>query len=135
MFLTEERRGSDGHTVLFDPTDAHLAEWTKGQTKLAVTATLQMFGIPAAPMLTGSEQANDPHLQARGYPRWVDQQDLGWICFEGPAFRASGMSDVRIFQAPLLGEHTREICRDLLKLPHDQIEALVDAGTLEVPKG
>ncbi len=130
-----ELDGVAGRRAAQSEIDAHLAEWTKGQTKLAVTATLQMFGIPAAPMLTGSEQANDPHLQARGYPRWVDQQDLGWICFEGPAFRASGMSDVNIFQAPLLGEHTREICRDLLKLPHDQIEALVDAGTLEVPRG
>ena len=124
----------EGRRAAHDEIDAHLGEWTRAQTKLAVTATLQMFGIPAAPMMTGSEQATDPHFQARGYPRWVDQQELGWIGFEGPPFRASGMADVRIFQAPLLGEHTRAICRDLLGLAHDEIEALVDAGTLEVPR-
>jgi crotonobetainyl-CoA:carnitine CoA-transferase CaiB-like acyl-CoA transferase len=44
------------------------------------------------------------------------------------------MSDVQIFQAPLLGEHTREICRDLASLSDAEIEKLVAAGTLEVPK-
>ncbi|HZO08256.1 MAG TPA: hypothetical protein VFC77_02675, partial [Myxococcota bacterium] len=56
------------------------------------------------------------------------------ICMEGPAFRASGMSDVQVFQAPLLGQHTREICRDQAGLSDAEIEKLVAAGTLEVPK-
>ena len=73
-------------------------------------------------MYTGTDQAGDPHFQARGYPRWIDQQELGWICMEGPAFKASGMSDINLFQAPLLGEHTREIARDLLNLADDEIE-------------
>jgi len=93
-----------------------------------------MFRVPVAPMFTGSDQAADPHYQARGYLRWIEQQDLGWICLEGPCFKASGMADVRIFQAPLLGEHTREICRELLGLGDPEIEKLVAAGALEVPR-
>lgn len=115
--------------------DEHLGAWTATLTKNGVTQSLQMFGVPAAPMLTGSEQLADPHFQARGYPRWVDQQDLGWIAFEGPCFQASGMSDVRIFQAPKVGEHTRAIARELLGLPETEIDSLVEAGVLEVPKG
>ena len=42
----------------------------------------------------------DPHYQIRGFARWVEQQDLGWIAMEGPCFRASGMSDVAMKQAP-----------------------------------
>jgi crotonobetainyl-CoA:carnitine CoA-transferase CaiB-like acyl-CoA transferase len=124
----------EGRRAAHDEIDAHLAEWTSGQSKLSVTGGLQMFGVPAAPMLTGSEQAADPHFQARGYPRWLDQQDLGWIGLEGPSFRASGMSDVVTRQAPRLGEHTRGICRELLDVPEDEIEALVAAGVLEVPR-
>ncbi|MDP7571124.1 MAG: hypothetical protein QF391_05910, partial [Myxococcota bacterium] len=69
-----------------------------------------------------------------GFPRWIEQQELGWIGMEGPAFCASGMSDIVTRQAPLLGEHSRAICRELLELQDAEIEELVKAGTLEVPR-
>jgi crotonobetainyl-CoA:carnitine CoA-transferase CaiB-like acyl-CoA transferase len=123
-----------GRFAAQDEIDARLAAWTSGQSRIDVTATLQMFEVPAAPMFTGSDQFRDPHYQARGYPRWIEQQDLGWISLEGPCFRASGMQDVYVAQAPKLGEHTREICRELLGKDDDEIGALVAAGTLEVPR-
>jgi crotonobetainyl-CoA:carnitine CoA-transferase CaiB-like acyl-CoA transferase len=129
-----ELRRVAGRRAAHDELDAKLSEWTRARTRSDVVATLQMFRVPVAPMFTGTDQAADPHFQARGYLRWIDQQDLGWICMEGPCFRASGMSDVNLFQAPLLGQHTREICRDLAALSDAEIEKLVAAGTLEVPK-
>jgi formyl-CoA transferase len=123
-----------GRRAAEDELDAAIAAWTSAQTKSAVTATCQMFGVPAAPMFTASDMLADPHYQVRGFPRWVEQQDLGWIAFEGPCFRASGMSDVRVAQAPRLGEHTREIGRELLGLGDAELEALIGAGTLEVPR-
>jgi crotonobetainyl-CoA:carnitine CoA-transferase CaiB-like acyl-CoA transferase len=36
-------------------------------------------------------------------------------------------------QAPLLGEHTREIARQRLGLSESEIEALIDEGVLEDP--
>jgi len=129
-----ELRRVAGRRAAHDELDAKLSEWTRARTRTDVVATLQMFRVPVAPMFTGTDQASDPQFQARGYLRWIEQQDLGWICLEGPCFRASGMSDVQIFQAPLLGEHTREICRDLASLSDAEIEKLVAAGTLEVPK-
>ena len=121
-----------GSRAAHDEIDEHIRAWTSTVTKNGVTQTLQMFDVPALPMLTGSGQIADPHFLARGYPRWVDQQDLGWIAFEGPCFRASGMTDVRIFQAPKVGEHTRVIARDLLGLSEAEIEDRIAAGTLEV---
>ncbi len=115
-----------------DAIDESLREWTLGQSKSALTATLQMFGVPCAPMYLAVDQMKDPHFQSRGYARWLEQQGLGWMAFEGPAFRASGMQDVRITQAPLVGEHTREIARDLLGLAPAEIEDRIVAGTLEV---
>ena len=84
-------------------------------------------------MFTSADQSRDPHYQARGYLRWVHRQELGWMCMEGPAFKASGMQDVFIDQAPLLGEHTRDLVREL-GLDDEEIEKLVAAGTLEVPR-
>ncbi|MBY0401748.1 CoA transferase [Myxococcota bacterium] len=114
-----------------DELDAKLAEWTKARTKLGVTAILQMFKVPCAPMFTARDQLHDPHYQSRGYLRWIDQQIVGWMALEGPCFRASGMSDVTIFQAPLVGEHTRAIARDVLGLSDEEIEVKIAAGVLE----
>ncbi len=123
-----------GRRAAADEIDAKLSAWTAAQTRSAVVATLQMFGVPGAPMFTASDMLADPHFQCRGFPRWVEQQDLGWISFEGPCFRATGMSDVRVAQAPRLGEHSREICRELLGMGDGEVQGLVDAGTLELPR-
>ena len=84
-------------------------------------------------MLTATDQLDDPHFTARGYARWAEQQDLGRIAFEGPCFRGSGMLDADIRQAPRLGEHTRELCREL-GLSDAEIERLLASGALEEPR-
>jgi crotonobetainyl-CoA:carnitine CoA-transferase CaiB-like acyl-CoA transferase len=118
-----------------DAIDEHLREWTGTMTKRPATATLQMFGVPAAPMFTASDQLKDPHYQARGYPRWLDQQGLGWMAYEGPAFHPSGMEDIQFFDAPLIGEHTRAIAADLIGLDAETIDRYVTDGILEVTEG
>lgn len=127
-----EYASAAGRFAAQDAIDARIREWTLAQTKQALTATLQMFRVPAAPMYLGADQMRDPHFQARGYPRWLDQQGVGWMAFEGPAFHASGMADIYLTQAPLVGEHTREIARDLLGLAPAEIDRHIAAGTLEV---
>lgn len=122
----------DGRRAAHDEIDVRIREWTKEQTKQSLTATLQMFKVPAAPMYVAREQMQDPHFQARGYGRWLDQQGIGWMAFEGPCFQASGMADIHLTQAPLVGEHTREIARDLLGLDPDGIDEKIEAGILEV---
>jgi crotonobetainyl-CoA:carnitine CoA-transferase CaiB-like acyl-CoA transferase len=128
----EDYRTAAGRFAGHDEIDANLSEWTKTMSKRATTATLQMFNVPSAPMYTASDQLADPHYQARGYARWLDQQGLGWMAFEGPAFHGSGMKDIHVFQAPLIGEHTRDIAEEIAGLDPDTIEAHIAAGVLEV---
>ena len=132
--MAPEYETAAGRFAAEDEIEAKLGAWTATMSRFDVTANLQMFGVPAAPVYTSTDQSFDPHYQARNYLRWVDQQDLGWICFEGPAFRASGMSELDTRQAPLLGENTRQIARDRLGLDDEEIEKLIAAGTLEVPR-
>lgn len=122
---------ASGRASHHDALDEKLREWTRTRTPRGVTAILQMFKVPAAPMFTARDQLQDPHFQARGYDRWIDQQVVGWMAMEGPCFQASGMSDVAIFQAPLVGEHTRAIARELLGLSDAEIQAKIAAGVLE----
>ena len=120
-----------GRLARQDELDAGLERWTSQRSKAEVAATLQRHGVPCGPMLTATEQLDDPHFAARGYPRWIEQQELGRMAFEGPCFRGSSMLDADIRQAPHLGEHTREICRDVLGMSDAEIERLLAAGALE----
>ncbi len=120
-----------GRFAAQDALDARLTDWTSARSKAEAAAALQRCGVPCGPMLTGTDQLDDPHFAARGYPRWTEQQDLGRIAFEGPCFRGTGMLDVDIRQAPRLGEHTREICRELLGMSEAESLRLLATGALE----
>ncbi|HEX7097491.1 MAG TPA: CoA transferase [Acidimicrobiales bacterium] len=112
--------------------NAFVEAWTVDRTPYEVMHACQAEGVPAGAMLSTLQQFDDPHLQARGFFVPVDQQDSGPLVFEGPAFQATGMAPPRIEQAPRLGEHTREICRELLGMDDAEIDRLVEAGALEV---
>ena len=110
-----------------------LSKWTSERTDREVMETLQAHGVPAGRMMYMSDEPDDPHLQARGYLRGLDQTALGPVLFEGPAFHSPALPDVDLFPAPLLGEHTREICSSLLGMDDERIEDLVTRGVLFLP--
>ena len=116
-----------------DELDEMLSAWTKTLGKREIAALLQKHRVPCGPMFTGTDQLDDPHYQAWNYARWIDQPGLGRMALEGPAFAATGMSDVIVRACPELGEHTREIARTLLGFSDAQIEALIADGALEDP--
>ncbi len=124
----------DGRRAAHDEIDERLKAWTAELTKDEATAALQAQGVPSGPMLTATNQLDDPHFNARGYPHPIMQQDLGPITLDGPAFQATLMAEPFIAQAPRVGEHTRLICTELLGLSDAEIDALFAAGVLEGPR-
>lgn len=123
---------AEGRFAGHDAIDEQISEWTKFQAPRALAVTLQVFGVPAAPMLTARDQMRDVHYQARGDIHWIDQPGVGWIAFDGYSFRASGMATREIKPAPWLGEHTRAIAQEMLGLSAEDIDAKIEAGILEV---
>ena len=113
-----------------DDVEEVVSAWTGTLSKHAVTDACLAAGVPAGPMLTSSEQLQDPHLAARGYLVELDQPPIGVMTFEGPAFAATGMADADIRPAPGLGEHTREIVAEL-GLDEVAIDDLIVRGILE----
>ena len=107
-----------------------VSAWTRTMSKHAVTEACLAVGVPAGPMLTSSQQLQDPHLAARGYLVEIDQPPIGAMTIEGPAFAATGMPDADIRPAPALGEHTRQIVAEL-GLDAATIDALIAQGVLE----
>jgi crotonobetainyl-CoA:carnitine CoA-transferase CaiB-like acyl-CoA transferase len=119
-----------GRQANCDLLDERMAEWTGELTDREVMTRLQAAGVPAGMMMYISDQPQDPHFAARGYILEIDQPGLGPVLLEGPAFHATRLPPPITFAAPLLGEHTREICASLLGYDSARIEELLDAGLL-----
>ena len=132
--LASELDSAAGRHSAHDAIDERLRAWTQQRSKEEVGRALQAAGVPGGPVMTGGDQLDDPHFLARGYARSIDQQDLGRLSLEGPCFRGTGMTDVNIYQAPRLGEHTREICRTLLGMDDPEVQRLIDRGDLEIAR-
>lgn len=126
-----EYAGAPGRIRARDAIDRELAAWTSGRTPREAMERLQSRGVPAGLMAHARHHAEDPHLEHRRYPQSVDQPGLGSMLFEGPGFRGSDLPDPVVRPAPLLGEHTREVCAELLGLSGAEIDALLEAGVLE----
>jgi crotonobetainyl-CoA:carnitine CoA-transferase CaiB-like acyl-CoA transferase len=114
-----------------DEVDERIRVWTAAQTKDAVAAACQHAGVPAAPMLTGSEMTTDAQYVAREFAVTIDQPGVGPLVLDGAAFRGEHMVGPSISPAPDLGEHTRSIALDLLGRDDAEIDRLLAAGVLE----
>jgi len=121
----------EGRRAAHDELDARISEWTAARSDYQVMGTLQAAGVPAGVMMYPSDLAEDEHSRSRRYPRPVVQPPIGELLLEGPAFESDGMPDPLVTPAPGLGEHTREICRGILGMSDEEIDALVAEGALE----
>ncbi|MGO8863616.1 MAG: CoA transferase [Acidimicrobiales bacterium] len=116
-----------------DHLDERITEWTGKLTDREVMTRLQAAGVPAGMMMYISDQPTDPHFRSRGYIIEMEQPPLGSILLEGPAFHASTLPEPITFAAPLLGQHTREICKSWLSHTDDVIDGLLADGVLFEP--
>ena len=73
--------------------------------------------------------ANDPQLRHRRTYHEVDHPELGQHLVHGPAFRMSDLS-YHIRRAPLLGEHTEYILKEILGMSDEAISQLVVDGVV-----
>jgi crotonobetainyl-CoA:carnitine CoA-transferase CaiB-like acyl-CoA transferase len=121
----------DGRRHAAEQIDVALAQWTSERSPSEVEALLQSHGVPATVVAHPVHQINDPHLTERGFFQRIDQAGLGPVILEGPGFRASGIPAPRVASAPLLGQHTRAICRSWLGMGDKEIDALIAAAVLE----
>jgi crotonobetainyl-CoA:carnitine CoA-transferase CaiB-like acyl-CoA transferase len=113
--------------------DAQLAAWTSAHTPRAATAILQRHGVAAGFMQRSDEYERDPQLAARGFLRTFVQPGLEPMRIENAPFRSERIPAPAHARAPAPGEHTRDICRELLGLDDYEIDRLLDIGALEEP--
>jgi crotonobetainyl-CoA:carnitine CoA-transferase CaiB-like acyl-CoA transferase len=113
--------------------DERLAAWTRVRPPREAVATLQAAGVPAGFMQRVDEYEDDPQLRARDFLRVFEQPGLDPMAIERAPFRSERIPPPRDDPAPEQGEHTREICTELLGMGPDEVDGLVAAGVLEEP--
>jgi len=84
--------------------DKPAADWVKA---------LRAEEVPVALSQTGTEVLSDPHLLATGAFEEQTHPQHGWVRLLGAMPQFSGMSRVIRRPAPMLGEHTGEVLREL----------------------
>jgi crotonobetainyl-CoA:carnitine CoA-transferase CaiB-like acyl-CoA transferase len=111
--------------------DARIAAWTTAHSPRAAAAILQRHGVPAGFMQRPDEYEHDPHLIARGFLRTFEQAGLEPMRIENRPFRSERISAPAHVPAPEPGEHTRQICGEMLGLDDYEIDRLIAIGALE----
>lgn len=110
--------------------DAAIAGWTRTMDVGVLTERLQSHGLAAGPVLRTDQLLDDPCLQHLGVVISTDHPVAGKRRQLGLPWRSDTVrADYR--RAPLFGEHTHDVLREVLGLSGDEIEALSRSGVLE----
>ncbi len=130
---TNEPRFSNltGRLEHVDEMDTFIEEWTIQYPNHVIMTTLQAAGIAAGIVQRTSDQVNDPQLLWRHALVEVDHPVTGKKLFHNHAFNMSNMTFVESKPAPVLGQHTEEICRDFLDMSDSDIQQLITEEVLE----
>ncbi|WP_166641491.1 CoA transferase [Amycolatopsis sp. SID8362] len=111
--------------------DAALAAWTRTQDAGELAARLQAAGVAAAVVATGRDLVQDEHLAERGFYVRLDHPIAGAVLHEGIVARLTATPGALTSPAPLLGQHTEPVLRELLGFDDDRLAALRAAGITE----
>ncbi len=108
---------------------ATIEQWTMTKTKFEAMDILNRYDIPCGPILSMKEIAEEQSLRDTGTVVEVDHPKRGKYLTVGmPVKLSDSPADVK--RSPLLGEHTDEILRDVLRFDAKKIEEIKTSGAL-----
>ncbi len=87
-------------------------------------------GIPYSPINTMKEICEDPHISYRRMLVELDQPGIGAMKIAGSPIHLSDTPGKVYAHAPLLGEHSEEVLREILKYTPQEISRLREKGVI-----
>ena len=102
----------------------------KQKTRAEWQEVLDAADVPHAPILDVAEALEQEQLVERGVLQKLVHPTEGEVDVVGPVIRLVGEERSLLAPPPLLGEHSREICRSILGWDDAAIDQLVASGVL-----
>jgi crotonobetainyl-CoA:carnitine CoA-transferase CaiB-like acyl-CoA transferase len=113
-----------------DELDALIEAWTVERDERAAQDELQAAGVPAGAVLDVAGVYEDPQLKHRETITFADHPETGPFPHTRTAWRSRrGNSGVN-GPAPLYGDATDRVLRELLSLDDDEVERLIADGVV-----
>ena len=92
---------------------------------------LQTRHVPCGVVQNAQDMLDhDAHLKAREYYEYLDNGDTGMVAYDGASIRMSATPAHHRAAAPLLGEHTLDVCQRIIGLSMDEVADLLAEGVL-----
>ena len=110
-----------------------IEQWTMTKTKFELMEILNKSDVPCGPILSMKEIAEEPSLRETGTVVEVDHPTRGKYLSVGNPIKLSD-SPTDVLRSPLLGEHTEEVLRDVLKFDEQRIAEIVESGATGAPQ-
>jgi formyl-CoA transferase len=112
---------------------ATIEQWTMTKTKFEAMDILNKLDIPCGPILSMKELAHEQSLRATGTVVEVEHPTRGtYLTVGNPIKLSDSIADVR--RSPLLGEHTDEVLRDVLRYSEKEIGEIKASGAISAPE-
>jgi formyl-CoA transferase len=109
-----------------------IEQWTMTKTKFDAMDILNKYDIPCGPILSMKEIAEEQSLRDTGTVVEVDHPTRGtYLSVGNPIKMSASASEVK--RSPLLGEHTAEILRDVLRFDPARIAEIEASGAIGAP--
>ena len=109
-----------------DDLERLVGDWTAPLRAELVAERLQARGVPAGLVQNAQDILDkDPHMRARGYYEYLDHAETGRAAYDGVVPKLSKTPGFHAAPAPLLGEHTMDVCERILGLSVDEVADLM----------
>ena len=111
-FSTLERRKANEAEL-----ETNLSAWTADKDAYELMQNLQSQGVPAGVVQSARELLDvDELIKERGFYVYLDHPETGPAAYDGPPFVLSETPGELRWPAPVLGEHTEYVCKEILGL-------------------
>jgi len=109
-------------------------EWTSKRSTNETLSTLLKYEIPCAPVYNMKDVCEDEHIaKVREMVVEIDQPGVGKVKIVGTPIKTYPIECKVRGAAPLLGQHTKEILKELLGLSENDVQRLKDEGVIYYP--
>jgi benzylsuccinate CoA-transferase BbsF subunit len=120
----------EGRLVAREAIERHVEDWVRPQAADELETLLQARGIPAYVAVSLRDAKDDPQFAAWGHFVSIEHPIASQTVVEGPRYKLSDTPARRPAAAPLFGEHTEYVAREILNYSRERIEKMIRAGVL-----